>query len=215
MIRQMICTGSYNVGTGELEHPLSYDNYSENSFENPPNNKFENQLRTIEGITNYQGICGGGTQHLYILSKLLEKNDIDDIQLIDINPQQLENFKKISNIYNTSGSDEEYMSALRDHCNGGWDIYSLFKENTKKPIFDENINVNLIHTSVEEHIEQINTKGKYFIYLSIIPYDTELDLIKRKDIFNEGTIVFTVGDFGMGYTMYEKKGNDLEILFQE
>ncbi len=209
----MICTDSCDVGAGKLEHPISNEIYSEitNNYDN-----FDKQLRSIEGITNYHGVCGGGTQHLYILSKLLEGNDIRDIQLIDIDSRQLNNFIDITDIHNDSRWDREYESNLKKHCNDMWSpLYSCLKQNTERPKFSEDINVKLIHAPVEEHLKQNNTDGKYFIHLSNIPDNTnELDLIERKDNFEEGTIVLTVGPYAIGYTMYEKNGNDLKILFQ-
>ena len=207
------CTDLYDVDAGKLEPPISNEIYSEitNNYD-----EFDKQLMSIEGITNYHGVCGGGTQHLYILSKLFEKNSIHDIQLIDIDSRQLKNFIDITDIHNDSRWDREYESKLKKHCDDRWSpLYSYLKQNTEKPKFSEDINVKLIHAPVEEHLKQNITDGKYFIHLSNIPDNTnELDLIEKKDNFEEGTIVLTVGSYAIGYTMYEKKGNDLKILFQ-
>ena len=44
---------------------------------------------------NFVGICGGGTQILYILSLLTRKNKLKSIKLIDYDKNQLLNFNYI------------------------------------------------------------------------------------------------------------------------
>ena len=59
-------------------------------------------LEKIYGLDKYVGVCGGGTQNLYILSKLCKNNNLKEIILIDKNKLQLDNFKQIIDIYNNS-----------------------------------------------------------------------------------------------------------------
>jgi hypothetical protein len=52
-------------------------------------------LRNFSNFGFYDGICGGGTHNLYILSRLLKNNDLREIILIDNKKSQLDNFKDI------------------------------------------------------------------------------------------------------------------------
>ena len=229
MNKQIICTKisgiddkSCDISKYKLTYPLSYEDYSDNPLEENPDLAFNKQLRSFKGIENYCGVCGGGSQNLYILSKLLEKNDISDIRLIDINPRQLNNFKDLSNICNKSRSDAEYKSALKDHCikycddaEAGWDIYSSCKQNIERPIFSTDVNVKLIFDSIEQQLIKNDIKGKSFIYLSNIPNAKEvLDIIKTEDKFEEGTIVLLVDSLSISYNIGEKIGNDINVIFQ-
>ena len=191
MTKQITCTRTpgasnnefCNIDTHELAYPLSYEDYMDNPLEENPYLKFDNQLRSFKDIKNYYGVCGGGSQNLYILSKLLEKNDISDIQLIDINPRQLNNFKDLSDIYNRSRSDEEYESAIKDHCKkycddteAEWDIHSSCKQNIEKPIFNTDVNVKLIFDSIEQQLIKNDIKANYLLRFTAISLPGELHL---------------------------------------
>ncbi len=48
------------------------------------------KVKKMHGITDYFGICGGGTQNLFLLSLITKKNKLKSITIIDSAQEQPE-----------------------------------------------------------------------------------------------------------------------------
>ena len=146
-------------------------------------------LRKLSGIKYYLGICGGGTQNLYLLQLLTKKNRFKSKRLIDNNKEQLLNFIDITNVLAYSKGDLNYMSNLvkRPHLVERRYVryfYSLFK-NKSHGFEKTNLKMpNLKNTEIElvcnEFLRYIKSeklpKGKYFVYVSNIFGYTKMSL---------------------------------------
>jgi hypothetical protein len=138
-------------------------------------------LRKLKDMTYYLGICGGGTQNLYLLQVLSKSNKFKWRRLIDNDREQLLNFMDLKEALVYSKDDLHYLSKLakRQHrVEGIYDryFYFLFKNrsngfeetNLKRPKL-KNMEIELVYS---EFFKYINTeklpRGKYFIYLSNI-----------------------------------------------
>ena len=135
-------------------------------------------------MEHYLGICGGGTQNLYLLQLLTKKNRFKWKRLIDSNKEQLLNFVDITNVLAYSKGDLNYMSNLakRPHLTYGRCgqyvryFYSLFRDkshgfeetNLKMPNL-RNVEIELVFSEFTRYMKtETLPKGKYFIYISNI-----------------------------------------------
>ena len=135
-------------------------------------------LEKIYGLDKYVGICGGGTQNLYILSKLCKNNNLKEIILIDKNKLQLDNFKQIIGIYNNSSKkryEDELIKLIKKRTDERIKFYIIRhrfdKEeykltNLTKQSFNKNLKITLVIGDIFDFLSKINYKGKYFFYLS-------------------------------------------------
>jgi hypothetical protein len=99
------------------------------------------EIRSLRGIDIYLGICGGGTQHLTLLSLLEENNEIKSVVLVDRNIVQLANFCLIAGIHNHTKTNSSWMGGLKshmqrhytvDHLSANYPIYYRPKWSWKK-----------------------------------------------------------------------------------
>ncbi len=155
-----------------LSYPISNENLSNIGL----------NLERISNVTNYVGICGGGTQNLYILSKLCQRNKIREITLIDENKLQLDHFKHIVAAYNKSLDPERYTKEIIKLTKKPLServIFNLIRylrldrtdyiiTNLNRPTFDKNIRITLVYGDIFDFLSKIGHKGKYFLYLSNI-----------------------------------------------
>ena len=138
-------------------------------------------LKKLRGMRYYLGICGGGTQNLYLFQILDKLNKFKWRRLIDNDKEQLLNFMDIKDAFLYSNDDLHYLSNLakRQHAVGG--IYSryfyfLFKNksrgfeetNLKRPRLKD-MEIELVYSEFLNYITNEKLpRGKYFIYLSNI-----------------------------------------------
>ena len=134
-------------------------------------------LTKLSGFDFYDGVCGGGTQNLYLLQILHKKNKFKRITLIDYEESQLKNFKRIVGIYNSTSAKNEYQEKILNNYQIrmrflNWLNYltkaeiKVKKLNLKKPVFYKDIRIKLVNSDFNDYIKSINIKGKYFIYAS-------------------------------------------------
>ncbi len=136
-------------------------------------------LTKLSNFDFYDGVCGGGTQNLYLLQTLHQKNRLKTITIIDYEKAQLKNFKRIAKIYNSTNDKKEYQEKIISNSRifvrvFNWLNYSTKAEikvkklNLKKPVFYKDIRIKLINSDFNDYISSINLKGKHFIYASNI-----------------------------------------------
>jgi hypothetical protein len=140
-----------------------------------------NDLRKLKGMKYYLGICGGGTQNLYLLQMLSNSNNFKWKRLIDNDKEQLLNFIDIKDALMYSKDDLHYLSNLAKRQNvveGIYVRYFYFLFKNKSRGFEEtnlrrpklkNMEIELVHSEFLKYVTNEKLpKGKYFIYLSNI-----------------------------------------------
>ncbi len=172
---------------------------------------------SLVGIIYYIGVCGGGTQNLCLLGKLLEKNNIERIRLVDKERRQLDNLGKIGDIYNKSDGDEKYSAALIRHAGGPLNmIYASVNE--RKPKIRRDITIDTWMGLAEDYLKNnVNERGRYFVYLSnaLFGWIKEgescemLDRILSDEKFEDGSAVFFYSVRRHGGVMLEKRNGSL------
>jgi hypothetical protein len=136
-------------------------------------------LRNLYNFDFYDGVCGGGTQNLYLLETLHHRNSFKKITLVDSEKKQLKNFKRIVEIYNSTKDEKEYKEKIISNHQIFIHFYNrlnyLTKAETKvreldlnRPAFSKDIRIKLINSDFNEYIRSIDLKGKHFIYASNI-----------------------------------------------
>ena len=137
-------------------------------------------LEKTYGLEKYIGICGGGTQNLYILSKLCKHNNLKEIVLIDENGLQLDNFKQIITLYNNfsqSQYEHELIKLIKKRAERirfniirylRFDKEKYKRTNLAKPPFNKNIKITLVTGDIFDFLSKASYNGKYFFYLSNI-----------------------------------------------
>ncbi len=144
--------------------------------------------RTTE-FNYYVGICGGGTQNIYLLYLLTKKNSFKLIRVLDVNKEQLLNFIDITNVMKRSKNDLQYISNLtkRPHTivSRADQTYTRFvryfipmfrsksygfeETNLKKYTLQKVKRIELVHSDLAKYLNSEHLqKGKYFIYVSNI-----------------------------------------------
>ena len=144
--------------------------------------------RTTE-FNYYVGICGGGTQNIYLLYLLTKKNSFKLIRVLDVNKEQLLNFIDITNVMKRSKNELQYISNLtkRPHTivNRADQTYARFvryfipmfrsksygfeETNLKKYTLQKVKRIELVHSDLAKYLNsEYLQKGKYFIYVSNI-----------------------------------------------
>ncbi|MDE1824392.1 MAG: hypothetical protein KGH74_03785, partial [Candidatus Micrarchaeota archaeon] len=142
------------------------------------------ELNKIRNINFYLGVCGGGTQNIYLLSFLTKHNKLRLVELFDILKPPLENFTHIAKAYNESVNNFDYFLRIikqyrrfkvRDVPYHRFFFHMFHRKSTgfeetnfKKWTLSKNLTIKLIHQDILKHIKTINTEGVYFIYLSNI-----------------------------------------------
>ncbi len=175
-------------------------------------------------LEHYAGICGGGTQNLYLLGKFTD--GLKSVTLIDKSAWQLENFRKLIGIYNKSGTRKQYANSIHKHlisaglCKEDCG-YSLKEGVFSKPHLVGIPKIKLKKADVVDALTEVTTHGTYLIYLSnVLEYlspskgDKLFHVIARNDnIFDGSKIVTTrlVSTFVSGQTteIFEKTGGRL------
>ena len=138
-------------------------------------------LRKLRGMNYYLGICGGGTQNLYLLQILSKSNKFKWRRLIDNDREQLLNFIDIKDALVYSKSDLHYLSNLakrRHIVENAYVKYFYFLFKNKSRGFEETnlerpqlkgMEIELVYS---EFLKYITTeklpRGKYFIFISNI-----------------------------------------------
>ncbi|MEM0143648.1 MAG: hypothetical protein QXL94_06825 [Candidatus Parvarchaeum sp.] len=146
-------------------------------------------LEKISGLNYYIGICGGGTQNIYLLYLLSNKNKFKSIRLLDVNKEQLLNFIDIVNVLKSSKNDLQYLSNLvkRQHTIiGGVSstytrflkyFYPMFKNkfygfeetNLKRYLLRNFKEIELLQSDLTKYlVSERLQRGKYFVYVSNI-----------------------------------------------
>ena len=142
---------------------------------------------------NFIGICGGGTQILYILSLLTRKNKLKSIKLIDYDKNQLLNFNYIVKAYKKNKDTIHYITDLSKRpdltegklllkgnaiINRSYRFiapmlfnkdYGFEETNLRKPKIKGDLKIDLIYENFFKYIKTAKLKeGKYLIYVSNI-----------------------------------------------
>jgi hypothetical protein len=140
-------------------------------------------LNSLIGLDYYLGICGGGTQNIYLLSQLLLHNRFKKLALIDTKLVELDNFRYVAKAYNKTNDDLHYFASLIKHykrfnINDALPYYRffwpsffydsfIFEETNFKKELPKNIIVHLEQADIFKQISNNDLPiGKYFIYLS-------------------------------------------------
>ena len=144
--------------------------------------------RTTE-FNYYIGICGGGTQNIYLLYLLTKKNSFKLIRLLDVNKEQLLNFIDIINVMKGSKNDLQYISNLTKRPHTIVSIadqtytrfmryfipmfrsksYGFEETNLKKYTLQKVKRIELVYSDIAKYLNSEHLqKGKYFIYVSNI-----------------------------------------------
>ena len=143
-------------------------------------------------IDNFIGICGGGTQILYILSLLTRKNKLKSIKLVDYDKNQLLNFNYIVKAYEKNKDPIHYIADLSkrpDFTDGKLPEkgplssrsfrlvapmlfnkdYGFEETNLRRPKIKGNLRIELIYETFDKYFKTAKLKkGKYLIYTSNI-----------------------------------------------
>src|SRR5271157_1228277 len=127
-------------------------------------------LRNLSGMQEYAGICGGGDQNLYLLSLLMNNNDLRRITLFDNNVSQLVNFKNIVKIFNTREGDD-YVFAMDTRSLGYRSSSKRSDWRCHKPEVKNDLEINGVLCDFAEHVCGINEQGRYFLYFSNAMFD--------------------------------------------
>jgi hypothetical protein len=168
-----------------------------------------NDLKKVKSMKYYLGICGGGTQNLYLLQLLIKMNSFRWIRLIDTNREQLLNFIDIVNALEDSKDDLSYISKLakrKQRIPDGRYIryFSLMFEresfgfeetNLRKPKLKD-MEIELVNNEFLKYVKTENLpRGKYFIYVSNIFSYTRMSLrLKLNRLLCIGNEILS-GDF--------------------
>jgi hypothetical protein len=137
-----------------IEYPRSNEGYAYD---------LRDTLRTLSGIQNYVGLCGGGDQNLFLLGLLSKKNELGKVTLVDYKVGQLLNFKEIAEAFNTRNS-AEYASFIdtsswgNRHKNCDW--------RHQKPEIGRDMRIDGVLYDIVDYIHDIREQGTYFFYLS-------------------------------------------------
>ncbi len=177
----------------------------------------------LSSVERYIGICGGGTQNLELIGEL--GRPLKSITLVDLSRWQLENFRKVVDIYNSNEREEDYVKELERHYKTVNPRNSHFPGISERPVVQRQPSVCLVRSSLEKAVAAINEPGVYMIYASNI-----LDLIwgrwgKIRDVLcssilkneniAEGSIVVCTRPSDSGLSLvnaYEKCGKRLRNL---
>lgn len=143
-------------------------------------------------VDNFIGICGGGTQILYILSLLTRKDKLKSIKLIDYDKNQLLNFNYILKVYEKNKDPIHYIAYLSkrpDFTDGKLPKdeslrnralrfiapmlfnkdYGFEETNLRRPKIKGKLRIDLIHENFYTYMKSARLKkGKYLIYTSNI-----------------------------------------------
>lgn len=139
------------------------------------------KLKKLIGLNYYLGICGGGTQNLYLWQILDRSNKFKWKRLIDKDREQLLNFIDISEAFTYSKDDLQYLSNLAKRQHEVKSIYVRYfyflfknksrgfeKTNLRRPKL-KNMEIGLVYNEFLRYIKTEKLpRGKYFIYLSNI-----------------------------------------------
>lgn len=146
-------------------------------------------LKKTTEFNYYVGICGGGTQNIYLLYLLTKKNNFNSIRLLDVNKEQLLNFIDIVNAMKSSKDDLRYISNLakRQHMisSRADQTYARFvryfipmfrsksygfeETNLKRYTLQNVKEIELVHSDLVKYMKsKYLQKGKYFVYISNI-----------------------------------------------
>lgn len=140
-------------------------------------------LESFKGFQYYIGICGGGTQNIFLLSLLTKNNKFKKISLVDKKISALVNFTYIAKAYNKSKDDLHYFSNTikayrRFKVNYipyfrfflpmfRYKSYGFEETNFKYYQLKKDLTIYLEKADMVEYIRNLPS-GKYFIYLSNI-----------------------------------------------
>lgn len=207
---------------GKCAFPVSNETYD---------SKTMSILKSLEGIERYAGVCGGGTQNLFLLDVLTYKNRIQQACLVDTDREQLYNMGRLARICDDSEDDEEYSSAIRQHVRergmryheNRFPVYLTFRANSTKPHIKNDIVISMLNDSIENYLDEIAEPGKYFVYLSNALVDhinmtTSIEIlhdIESNDRFCEGSVVFLTDQSCSGAMLLEKRGCELYPMNKE
>ena len=190
------------------EYPISNETYSSMTV---------NKLCALRGIDRYIGICGGGNQNLFLCNMLQNSNDIHTATLVDVSPNQLSNFFRISDMYCKSNTSDEFVQKLE---------YWLGQNDQKphidrpdlapfcyKPTMTHGTTFDLVENSIGAYLEGFAVPGKHFVYLSnALLYGSlnnpreVLSSIQKNKSFEEGTTLMAV-DNNLTSTYFLTKDN--------
>ena len=170
--------------------PENFSYYKESIF--PISNESLHPLcryiKNLNGVKFYIGICGGGTQNLYILSLLSRKNNLKSIKLLDNNKNQFLNLLHIINAWEDSNNNLGYITHLTKRSEFKYlqmsglknslaklfvpllidEDYAFVKTNLERPKL-KNMKINLVLSDFTEYIKTSKLgRGRYFIYISNI-----------------------------------------------
>lgn len=191
---QDILTAKPEIKLDELSFPTSNERYPQ---------RVDRLLSEIE-VDRYVGVCGGGTQNLYLLSLLQAKNGLSKVVFVDREIKQLRNFLDLAALFNDSKSMESYESGIKRRVNASMHssyigVPNFVKTNIRRPALKSDLEVELKFSNIDDYIEGLSDEGRYFIYLSNIYQlgwlgyeNTEslLDEISESDTFEPGSVVF-------------------------
>ncbi len=173
----------------------------------------------------YIGICGGGTQNLFILSRLLRGNHLKSIVLLDIDINQLHNFAYLVRKHNTK-NERRYQRILSERGIEALtprETLDFLSVNITKPVITNDVSIGLECMDILEYLKRINENGRYFIYLSnavstnhIGERDTKAIFRKilESEKFESGTARFASIHLDK-VIVIEKRGEDLTQAFAD
>lgn len=167
----------FSLKKGILIFPVANENFR----------SIEHRIDKIRDADFYLGVCGGGTQNIYLLSILSKNCSLKSIELVDLNVVALENFINISEAFNKSEDSLYYLSNIikkyrqfkfKPKIIPYWRFFfGMFKygsngfeeTNFRKVSLKKNILVKLKSGDILSYMKKENGKtGKYFVYLSNI-----------------------------------------------
>ncbi len=171
--------------------------------------------KSVRGLDGYIGICGGGTQNISILSRLSRHNDLEKIVLVDRNYDQLENFRKVSEIFNSSEDSKAYREKLKKHFLSSKGYLSRYSstviDSMEKPVLKDDTVVKLVNSDIYSYLGKKKKAGSYAIYMSNairIPADLKytLNALSADDEIKDGSILILADQTLKNYYLLKKEG---------
>lgn len=211
---------SYKLYSNSCNYQISNESYS---------TELIGEFDKHSDFNTFIGICGGGTQVLYLLSKLSKNNQLESCSIVDIATEQLKNLEELIDIYDKSKDNCAYAKNIakkigvtdaveKTHLCSLYDKYQL-STNFVKPVPNYNVEIGLYESDIIDFLKKSDGPGKCFIYLSnaLFSYINNMRAIGLlsnvlcSPKFKNGTVVFCTVAYGLDGVFLTKNNQKFDV----